>query len=57
MAVYFGGTVCPCEVQKTIHLSFLACAIVFTSRCLFCCLIVFFCLFEWDPGGRRGNTE
>ena len=26
MAAYFGGKVWPWEVQKTIHLSFLACA-------------------------------
>jgi hypothetical protein len=27
------------------------------SWCLFCHLIVFFCLFEWDPGVRRGNIK
>jgi len=27
------------------------------SWCLFCCLIVFFCLLVWDPGGCRGYTE
>ena len=57
MATYFGGKVCPWEVQKTIHLYFLACAIICNSWCLFCHLIVFFCLLVWDPGGRRGNTE
>ena len=57
MAAYFGGKVCPREVQKTIHLSFLACDIVCISCCLFCYLIVFFGLLVWDPGGRRGNTE
>ena len=24
------------------------------SRCLLCCLIVFFFLLVWDPGGHRG---
>ena len=57
VATSFGGKVCPWEVQKTIHLSFFACAIVCSSRCLFCCLIVLFCLLAWDPGGHWGDTE
>ena len=57
MAASSGGKVWPWEVQKTIHLSFLAGAFVCTSQCLFRHLIVFFCLLVWDPGGCRGNTE
>ena len=59
MAVNFGGNVCPWEVQKTINLSFLACAIVWynSSWCLFCRLIVLFCLLVLDPGGYWGDTE
>ena len=57
MVANFGGKVWPWKLQKTIHLSFLACAIVCSSWYLFCCLIVFFCLLVWDPGGLQGNTE
>ena len=58
MAAYFGGKVCPWKVQKTIHLSFLTCAIVCSSRLvfvlLFDCVLLLACR---DPGGRRGNME
>jgi hypothetical protein len=57
MAANFGGKLFPRKVQKTIYLSFLVCASVCSSWCLFCRLIVLFCLLVWDPGCCRGNTE